>query len=278
MQAAGVGEDADRRHDLRQRDARDIEEFEQLVVPFAGVHVHQLRARGVAGLDDLLAAEPRDEEGVDRAHAPIAGGSAGAIRVDFVEQPAQFERREHRIERQTRAVAHHGFGACQLVTQSDCALVLPAQERRHGLGVGALPDQRRLALRAQADRQHFGVRSLFETKRDCFLRALPDLVGVLLDPSALRVTLAERRRSLGDNLPLCINEHALGRARPLIDCKNVVIVHDDSAPVICPEAHVPRRRCRYPSGRSVRRGSRHCLLVRSRAGRACASAPGNSVP
>ena len=44
--------------------------------------------RGVTGFDDLFAAETRDEEGVDRAHAPVAGRRAGTVRIDFIEQPA----------------------------------------------------------------------------------------------------------------------------------------------------------------------------------------------
>ena len=71
-QPAGLWKRPDRGDDARQSRGWDIEDREKLLVPRRLNHIKELRARGVAGLNDGLTPEARQQKRVDGADADFA--------------------------------------------------------------------------------------------------------------------------------------------------------------------------------------------------------------
>src|SRR5207247_4366049 len=96
-----------------------------------------------------------------------------------------------RGDRQARLHAEAVLAAVrrQLVADLVGAGVLPDDRVVDGLPVGAVPDHGRLTLVGHPDRGDVRRRDLVEPGLDDLLRALPDLVRVVLDPARLRVDL-----------------------------------------------------------------------------------------
>jgi hypothetical protein len=203
--AAGAGDDA------REHLARDPEPLEQRRRPVEGADVEQLGPRGVAGLDDVLAAEAGQQERVD-------GPQAHALAAVGVEEPAGLRGAEHGVEREAADRADLVRVLAQRAGVR--ALVLPAEHGAERLARSAVPQQQRLALRAQADG---GDRpAVAEALRHGGLHAGPDLLGVLLDPARPRRREADRRGAAGDDLAGGVHEHRLGGARALVDRQDVL--------------------------------------------------------
>ena len=218
-QARHGRERAGRRDHGRQHALRDAEQLEQLGMPAAGLDVEQLRARGIARLDHVVAAQTAQQPRVHRAQAQLAVSAARAVGIVRVEQPGGFRRREHRIDGEAaqRADAVAGALPAQARAVRRRSLVLPAQQGADSIPAAALPEHERLALRAQADGGDGCGVVPGKAIRHGRPHAVPDLSRRLLDPGGLRVRLADGGRGARDDLPVGIDEYRLRGARALID-------------------------------------------------------------
>ena len=103
--AARLWKRPDRSDDARQSRKRDVEDREKLLVPRRPNHVKELRARGVAGLDDGFAAEARQQKRVNGADADFARFRPRLAVRQRVQKPARLRRGKHGVERQTTLAA-----------------------------------------------------------------------------------------------------------------------------------------------------------------------------
>ena len=102
---AGLWERPDRGDDARQSRGWDIEDREKLLVPRRLNHVKELRARGVAGLDDGVTPEARQQKRVDGADADFARFRPRLAVRQRIQEPARLRRGKHGVERQTALAA-----------------------------------------------------------------------------------------------------------------------------------------------------------------------------
>ena len=141
---------------FREHRARHAQQFQQLVVPFAGVDVEQQRARGVGGVSgvNLAAGEPPQQIAIDGAEHQLVAASPLARARHVIEDPGHLGAGEIGIDDEA------GFGRdIRLVTvtlQSGAdiggAAILPDDGAVHGLSGGAVPHHGGLALVGDADR------------------------------------------------------------------------------------------------------------------------------
>jgi hypothetical protein len=139
----------------------------------------------------VLPGEPGDQPGVDGADAQLAAEGPRAVGVDRVEEPLELERGEHRVDGQAADLPDAGGVLGQLRDPRGGAPVLPAEHGPDGLAGGAVPDERRLALRAE---RHGVDLVRGRDLGDHLPHAVEDLYGVLLHPAGARMGLAERHR------------------------------------------------------------------------------------
>ena len=214
-EGSGGGDDAG------ERRGGHVEELQQPGVPGAGAQVEQLRAGRVARLDEVLAADPPQQPRVDGAQAQLARAAPRPVGVVGVQQRRGLGRGEHRVQRQTREVTHPVGVArvAQPCAQRGPPGVLPAEQGADGLARGAVPEQHRLALGAQADGGdlvHLGGVEPGEREADRVLNGAPDLEGVLLGPARSGEGLRDRHGRLGPHLAGQVDDDGLGGARPLV--------------------------------------------------------------
>ena len=198
---------------------RHVEDREQLLVPLRADDVEKLGARGVPRFDHRLAAEARQEEGVDRADADFTRFGARLAARQPIQKPAGLGGGEHRVERQAALAADRApvAGGAQGRAGLLGALVLPGQNRRQRLARSAVPDDAGLALSAEANRRHAPRRPAVQRFACRAPDAAPDLIAVLLHPARLRRRERHRRLSSADDLPAAVDQQRLGRACALID-------------------------------------------------------------
>ena len=130
---------------------------------------------------------------VDRAKGQLAALGTRAGTGDVVEQPFQFGAGKIGIDHQPRSLAE-GLGMAvgtQRIAQPGGPPVLPDDRPVQGLAAGAVPEDGRLALVGDADggEPAGGDAVLVEDAAGNGELRPPDVVGVVLDPSRLRVVL-----------------------------------------------------------------------------------------
>ena len=150
-----------RRSDLRQQARRDLEQPQQVVVPFQRVDVEQHRARRVADIGHVLRAAGQlpDQPRVDRAERELAGFGARPRAGHVVEQPSDLARREIGVDEESGLALDRVAGALrfQPLAEVSGAAILPDDGVVNGFAGLAIPDHGRLALVRDADgRDVFG--------------------------------------------------------------------------------------------------------------------------
>ena len=108
------------------------------------------------------------------------------------------------------------------MTHGGAAAVLPDDGVMDGLAGGAIPQQTGFALVGDSD----GGQSVERDPGGGFTahgdRCHPNLFGVVLDPTVLRVVLGERALSGGDDHAGTIKDNGPRAASPLVDGEQVV--------------------------------------------------------
>ena len=221
--------DLARRLHLGHHRPRDVEEFQQVVVPLQRVDVEEHRARGVAhvGHMHLPACQPPDEPRVDRPEEELAllGPRPGSRNV--VEDPLDLRRAEVRVDDQARFrsdVFRLSLGL-QAVAVLRGPAVLPHDgvvDRFLGLHV---PDDGRLALVRDADAGDVESVDVDRGDRlgdDRSLRS-PDFVGIVFHPAGFGEVLRKFTLSHGTDLPLAVENDGPRAARSLVQRQDVLI-------------------------------------------------------
>ena len=140
---------------LGQDLARDVEEREEVVVPFLAVDVEQHRARGVGGIGRVHRArcQTPEQKAIDGAEGDLAAPRRRASVRHGVEQEGDLAGREIGIDDEA-GLGLHGAGVAadgQALAQRGGAAILPDDRRRDRPPRGALPQDGRLALIGDAD-------------------------------------------------------------------------------------------------------------------------------
>jgi len=193
-----VAGQAARRHDARQHGARDVENPQEIVVPIA-VEIHQHGARRVRGVGDVqgAAGEIPDEPRVDVAEEQIAGAGARLGVGNVVENPADLAGGKVGVDHQPGLAGdlRAGWRARQLRAEVRRAPALPDDSGSDGPAALPVPHDGGLALVGDPDPRDVrcaGAMPLEEPAGGLDLGA-PDLPGILLHPSRLRVAAGDRR-------------------------------------------------------------------------------------
>ena len=180
-----------------QHRARHAQEFQEFVVPFAGVDVEQQRARGVGGVGGVHTAsgQPPQQIAIDGAEHQFAAAGAFARARHVVEDPGDFGAGEIGIDDQAGLGRDRRLVAFILQFGADIggAAVLPDDGAVHRLPRGAVPHHGGLALVGDADRgdvlgRQAGLFQRLAADRD---RRGPDVLGLVLDPARGREMLRE---------------------------------------------------------------------------------------
>ena len=193
----GVRAHARRRYDAWKHRPRNVEQREQLVVPFARVDVEQQRAARVRRVGDVDAARGQvpDEPAVDRAEGELAAARAIAGARHVVEQPGELGSREIGVQHEARALADLDRmpGRAQGVAAIGGAPILPDDRIGDRPAGGAIPQHGCLALIRDAERGDVGDAKAGGRDRIVQHARLrrPDFRGVVLDPARLRVDLTK---------------------------------------------------------------------------------------
>ena len=220
---------AGRRHDSRQRGARQLKQTQQLIVPAAAVQTIELRARGVGviGNEHLARAELPGKPAVDGADAEFARRRARRAVRDRRQHAGKLRRREHRIHRQpgqsgnARGVAR----GAQIAAKRFRAPILPAHQRRERLAVAPLPDQHRLALIADRHRRYRRAAALRQAVGYRLLHRLPDSQRVLLRQPRLRMRQRQRLTAARHDAALAIDGDRLGIGGAFVNRQNKGVFH-----------------------------------------------------
>ncbi len=211
---------------LRQHGGGNVEQRQELVVPRARLDVEEQGARGVGrvgGVDGAVGQFPK-QKGIDGAERQFAVARPRPRAGHVIENPGELGRREIGIEHQAGARPDHRLMAFGLQPRAMIggAAVLPDDRVVNRLAVGAAPHQRRFALVGQAESGDVlrAERARGEDVAHRRPRRLPQVGGIVLDPTGMRINLAKLllRRSEGRR-PL-VEQDRSRRSRPLIDDEN----------------------------------------------------------
>jgi hypothetical protein len=188
--------------------------------------VEEQRACSVRRIGDVhpAAGELPREPTVDRSESQFATTGAGAGAGDVVEQPFQLGAREIRVENQSGSFAEQlGVpGGCQAVAQSRRASILPDDRPVQRLAAVAIPQHGRFSLIGDADCGDLVRGDAMVAQhgaRDGQLR-FPDLGGVVLDPSGLRVVLGKLLLRERRDAAVASEKYGSGTACALIEGEN----------------------------------------------------------
>ena len=222
----GMPDDAGAGHDLGQQRTRNVEQRQQGVVPAQRVNIEQHRARGIAGVGDVAAAQAPDQPAVDGAEGQLALLGPAARAGNVVEQPLQFGGGEIGVELEARAFLDEGRLARvkQAVAHAGGAPVLPHNGVGHRFAGHAVPQQRGLALVGDADRGH--LRGLDAALRQRLARAgelaVPDVERVVLDPARLGEVLGEFTLAAGHRQASAVEQDGARAGRALVEGEDVL--------------------------------------------------------
>ena len=184
------------------------------------------RARGVGRIGDvrLAAGQPPDQETVDGAGQQLAAFGALARAFHIVEQPGDLGAGKIGIEQQPGLLREFLLQPLLLQFLAKCrgSPVLPDDGVVDRLAGRLVPDDDGLALVGDADRRDVAsvepgrLQRLAAGRND----ALPDLFGIVLDPSRRRVMLREFLLAGGDDLHRAVEHDGAARCRALVDRQN----------------------------------------------------------
>ena len=222
-QGAAHGPDTPaRRADLGQGRAGHAEELAELVGPRERADVEEQGPRRVGDVGcEHTAPGPAGEV----PHHPGVDGGEHQVRAPFdaagVEEPCHLGGREVRIEHEPRLFTHEGemSGLAQRVAPLGGATVLPHDGAVQGAAARAVPGHDGLALVGDADGRHGGAGRL-EVRRHLGEgddHGIPDLAGVVLDPSGLGEVLGDLAvGDVGDG-PGLVDDEGPDAGRPRVD-------------------------------------------------------------
>ena len=216
---------------LGQHRARHVERLEDVVVPLQGLEIHHHGAARVGNVRHVDAAggatgEVPDAPGVDVSEHDVAGIDLVTKTVDVVDQPPGLGSREVRRYGETRRGSEAILAAIrgQLVADLVSAGVLPHERVVDRLAGVSVPEHGGLTLVGDSyGRKVAGLDSgLVERALDDLLAALPDLLGVMLDPTRLGVDLLVLLLIEVHHVPAVIEDHETGTRGALVESSYVL--------------------------------------------------------
>ena len=214
---------------LRQYGGRNVEQRQQFLVPAAAMDIEEQRTRGVRGIGDMLPAGGQlpGQPAVDSAEGKFALFGATPRIGKMVEQPLEFGAGKIRIKQQAGATGEPigvaGFG--QRRAQVSGTPVLPDDGRRQRLAGGAVPEHGGFALVGDADGSDtICSHTVFAQHGagDGEL-ALPDFLGVMLDPAGLRIRLRELLLGNATGLAAAVKKDGARTGGALVEGQHVVV-------------------------------------------------------
>ena len=154
-----------------------------------------------------------------------SGEPGGKGQISLTEEVGDLRGGEIRVEHQPRPLPHHGEVAVVLERGADVggAAVLPDDGPVQRPAVGAVEGDQRLALIGDPDGRH-GAPGLGEAAPDLGQRGahgVPDLDGVVLDPSRAREVLGDLAVGDVDDPGLLVHHQCPHAGRPGIDRHHV---------------------------------------------------------
>ena len=234
-----IGAGAEIRHiivHLRQNFARHIEQRQKLIIPIMRVNIENAGARGIGRIRrvHLPAAQLPDKPAIHRAERQIARLRPRARVGHIVEQPSNFAGRKIRVEQQACFRAHRVLVPCrgELRAKIRGAPVLPHNGIGDGVSGFSVPYHNRLALIGDADAAKIFCTRLVHHRAAHTKRGLPDLVGVVLNPTIGRKYL--REFGLGDatNFTCTVKGQRATGCRSLINTQHQLVCHRIIPPVV----------------------------------------------
>src|SRR5580700_685677 len=167
-----------------------------------------------------------EQEGVDVAEQNVPGLGALSNPADVIQNPANLESAEISGQRQT-GLGAKPIGAALLGQLGNVlidARVLPNQRVVDGMAGLAIPNHRGFTLVRDADRGKIArsQAALFQRFRDHLLRPPPNLRGVVLHPSRLRIDLFVLLLGHRNNAPGTIKYDESSTGCTLIDSSDVI--------------------------------------------------------
>ncbi len=162
------------------------------------VQIHELGAAGICDVGDVKSAvdtacQMPGQKRINVAKNHVAGFSELPNAGHMFEQPADFQAAEVSAERQSslgaKAVRAAVAGKLCDVVVDTC--VLPNNRVGHRLAGFSVPQNRSFALVSNADCCEIGGAKIFllQCLRDDRLGGVPDLVGIMFNPSGLGINL-----------------------------------------------------------------------------------------
>ena len=222
----------------------NVEQVEQFLVPAKLVDVEQHRAARVGDVGGMYLAARKvpDEPAVDGSEEQATLISKGACVFRVVEQPLDLACRKVRVRPQTgRAddLLDDFRTRTELLDNGRGAPALPDDGVCNGTTRLAIPQHGRLALVGDADAIYVacreGVRGEQVGERTQLRE--DDLLGVLLDPSRLRIYLGELALNGIDEPSVMVDEDGARRCRPLVKGDDIPAAHR-APPLKCPSSQV----------------------------------------
>jgi len=225
--AHGLAVDFRRRADGGQHSARHTHDLQDLRDPIQGLEVHQHGAGGIGNVGHMRAAvraagQVPDDPGIDITKQDFALLSLGAHTCHVVQDPFNLGSREIGCQRQAdfgaEAILPAVFG--ELIAALIGAGILPYDCIVDRPASSFLPYYGGLALVGDA---HCGnIRridiGLFQSARDHFLGAFPDLQCIVLDPTRLGINLFVFFLFDRHHFPVMIENHKTSAGGTLIYC------------------------------------------------------------
>ena len=223
----GFAEIAAAGDDAREAGGGDVEEGHELAVPVAMVDIHQHGAGGVGDVGDVIfsAGELEDEPGVDGAGGEFASLGAGAGIGDLAEEPVDFAGGEVGVEDEAGLLLDEGFLAA--VAEGGHvvggAAVLPDDGVVERLAGVFVPEEGGLALVGDAEGGDVGGGDarFFNGLAGGLEDGLPDLGGVVLDPTGLGEVLGEFLLRDGEGAAAVVVDDGAGAGGALIESEEV---------------------------------------------------------
>jgi len=211
----------------RQHRAGHSQVVQQGIVPAIGANIEHQRARGVGDVGGVHASagQAPDQPAIHRAESQFAALGARTGAGHCLQDPRQLGAGEIGIEQQAGALAEQGLQPLGLecIAGGGGAAILPDDGVVNRPPGGAFPDQRGLALVGDAQRQQI-------PRPDARLRqrlasgvelALPDQLGVMLDPARLGIDLGKFLLRQRHQRPVGIEHEGARTGRSLVQGQQI---------------------------------------------------------
>src|SRR6185312_5640051 len=187
------------------------------------------RARRVADVGDVRAAQFEDEPRIDGAECQFAALGGGARTGNVVQQPAQLGAREIRIEHEAGLLAEQRFLSlrAESVAHGCGATVLPHDGRSDRLAGGAVPYDRGLALVGDADCRDLvcGGTAFVQYRTHYLELGFPDLFRIVFDPARLCEYLTEFLLCDAVDVSGAVEKNGTRACGALVDGENETGIH-----------------------------------------------------